>query len=345
MFYWESCGAASNDCSGCPAETVVILFFSTGSATTPVGGRSPYCQLPWRSFQRYHWFSSASSTQPPLSPPASIWIPVCSIVALTRSGLSNGLPSFTGTNISAASTAITSAITSRKYFIGISPNELSGPQHTGGRSACHDNHGANVTDKQNTGSTSGAPHPMLYSEEVCVVSRHQHPIRGSLGGLSCRQGKRDMQNNEGISTGDEGMMSPARVIDDPARQRFVVLVGSAKVGCGKTKLSTNLAASYARQGQAVSLLDMDPQQAAHLWLTQRQKKGTHHEIHGQAMAISRDFNAGRLHSVIRDSRDYLVIDSPAGLEGPALDALLRTAQVVLVPVLPSPIDIRAARSE
>lgn len=151
-----------------------------------------------------------------------------------------------------------------------------------------------------------------------------------------------MQNNEGISAGDEGIVSPARVVSDPAQQRFVVLVANAKGGCGKTTLSTNLAASYARQGQAVSLLDMDPQQSAHLWLTQRQKKGTHHEIHGQAMAISRDFNAGRLHSVIRDSRDYLVIDSPAGLEGPALDALLRTAQVVLVPVLPSPIDIRAA---
>ena len=182
---------------------------------------------------------------------------------------------------------------------------------------------------------------MLYSQVVCVVSRHQHPVEGSSGGLSCRQGKRAMHNNEGISTGDEGIVSPARVVSDPARQRFVILVANAKGGCGKTTLSTNLAASYARQGQAVSLLDMDPQQSAHLWLAQRQKS-PRNEIHGLKMAISRDFNPGRLHSAIRDSRDYLVIDSPAGLEGPALDALLRTAQVVLVPVLPSPIDIRAA---
>src|SRR5690606_31315043 len=153
--------------------------------------------------------------------------------------------------------------------------ELSGSQHTGRRSDYHENHGANLTDKQNTASSSGGPQPMMYSQVVCVVSRHQHPLQGTLGGLSCRQGKRAMQNNEGISTSDEGIVSPARVVSDPARQRFVVLVANAKGGCGKTTLSTNLAASYARQGQAVSLLDMDPQQSAHLWLTQRQKKGTH----------------------------------------------------------------------
>lgn len=150
-----------------------------------------------------------------------------------------------------------------------------------------------------------------------------------------------MNNDNNISGADEGIVSRARVVQDPARNRFVVLVANAKGGCGKTTLSTNLAASYARQAQEVSLLDMDPQQSAWQWLAQRQK-GARPAIQGLTVPISRDFNPGRLQGAIRDSRDYLVIDSPAGLEGPALDTLLRAAQVVLVPVLPSPIDIRAA---
>ena len=151
-----------------------------------------------------------------------------------------------------------------------------------------------------------------------------------------------MNNNDDLATvSDDELVSAARVIPDRARERFVVLVANAKGGCGKTTLSTNLASSYAARGQSVSMLDMDPQQSAHQWLRLRQHSGRD-DIHGLCAPIGRDFNPGRLHSAIRDSRDYLVIDSPAGLDGAALDALLRTAQVVLVPVLPSPIDIRAA---
>ncbi|MDF1779677.1 MAG: ParA family protein [Alcanivoracaceae bacterium] len=147
--------------------------------------------------------------------------------------------------------------------------------------------------------------------------------------------------NELASTHDEGLASTARVVKDPAQDHLIVLVANAKGGCGKTTLSTNLASCYASRGHGVSLLDMDPQQSSSQWLRQREKKA-HGEIHGLSLSINRDFHAGRLQSVIRQSREYLVIDSPAGLEGPALDALLRTAHVVLVPVLPSPIDIRAA---
>lgn len=146
-------------------------------------------------------------------------------------------------------------------------------------------------------------------------------------------------------------MRAADVCDEmglPARQpgggpspRFVVLVANAKGGCGKTTLSTNLAAYLASQGQSVSLLDLDPLQSAESWLRRRQALGRH-DIHSLTLKLDRYTTYGRLSDVVSQARNYLIIDSPGGLDGPMLDHVLRVSQVVLVPVLPSPIDIRAA---
>ena len=40
--------------------------------------------------------------------------------------------------------------------------------------------------------------------------------------------------------------------------------------------------------------------------------------------------------------DYKIIDAPAGLQGAALTKVLNMAESVIIPVLPSPIDMRAA---
>ncbi|HCK26446.1 MAG TPA: ParA family protein, partial [Alcanivorax sp.] len=50
---------------------------------------------------------------------------------------------------------------------------------------------------------------------------------------------------------------------------------------------------------------------------------------------------GRLQDQMQKARDVVVIDSPAGMDRHTLDHVLRVSQIVLIPVLPSPIDIRA----
>ena len=40
--------------------------------------------------------------------------------------------------------------------------------------------------------------------------------------------------------------------------------------------------------------------------------------------------------------DYVIIDGPAALHGGALSKMVRKAQTIIIPVLPSPIDMRAA---
>lgn len=147
------------------------------------------------------------------------------------------------------------------------------------------------------------------------------------------------QPDEQVRQGEE-VVSHARVVKAPAPEQFVVMVANAKGGCGKTTLSTNLAGSLARRGSRVSLVDLDPQQSATQWLDARRRQALV-DIRGQVLPVNDRLTYGKLVSTLRELDDFVVLDAPAGISGQPLDALLRVARVVLIPVLPSPIDVRA----
>ena len=113
--------------------------------------------------------------------------------------------------------------------------------------------------------------------------------------------------------------------------RSIVLL-NAKGGCGKTTLATNLAGYYAAQGKSVLLADFDPQGSSMDWLAAR--PADRPRIEG-VKAWREPVRATHL-------PDYLLIDAPARVAGRELSHLVRHAEAVVVPVLPSPIDIRAA---
>jgi chromosome partitioning protein len=111
-----------------------------------------------------------------------------------------------------------------------------------------------------------------------------------------------------------------------------IMLLNAKGGCGKSTLATNLASYYANQGKAVALADFDPQGSALEWLAARPEtspaiKGI--AAHKEPIRVSR-------------FTEYLILDVPAGTRGSELTGLVRRAQTILIPVLPSPTDIRAA---
>ncbi|HCO59446.1 MAG TPA: chromosome partitioning protein [Porticoccaceae bacterium] len=111
-----------------------------------------------------------------------------------------------------------------------------------------------------------------------------------------------------------------------------VLVVNSKGGCGKTTIATNLAGYYAVRGKNVSLVDYDPQQSSIEWLENR----------GPERALINGI-AGFKESVrIPQGTDVVVIDSPAGIQGRQLADLVRRADSIVMPILPSPIDVRAA---
>ena len=113
---------------------------------------------------------------------------------------------------------------------------------------------------------------------------------------------------------------------------YKILCLNAKGGCGKTTLATNLSTWYADDGRRVALTDHDPQQSSLDWLAAREDYEGIPAIQGVDGAAGE--RAGR-------GTEIEIGDAPARTSGPELTALLRRADALLVPVLPSPIDMRA----
>jgi chromosome partitioning protein len=120
-------------------------------------------------------------------------------------------------------------------------------------------------------------------------------------------------------------------------QRIVVL--NPKGGSGKSTIATNLAACYALNGERPTLMDLDPQGSSMRWLRKRPDDVT--AIHGIA-AFERSATVTRSWQmrVPADCRT-VVMDTPAAVDPHSLPELTRGVDAVLVPVLPSEIDIHA----
>lgn len=112
-----------------------------------------------------------------------------------------------------------------------------------------------------------------------------------------------------------------------------ILVLNSKGGCGKSTIATSLAAYYATRDERVTLVDYDRQASSLDWLQRRPENRP--PITGVA-----GFNDG-FRPVPRNT-DVVVIDAPAGCHGRDLTELVRHAETIVVPVLPSTIDIVAS---
>ena len=111
-----------------------------------------------------------------------------------------------------------------------------------------------------------------------------------------------------------------------------IMVLNAKGGCGKSTLATNIASWYATEGASVALADFDPQRSALDWLDRR--PADRPEIVGVAA-----YEDGLKHAP--RTVDVTVIDAPARSHGAELTNLVKHAETIIVPVLPSTIDMQA----
>src|SRR5215468_12254391 len=119
-----------------------------------------------------------------------------------------------------------------------------------------------------------------------------------------------------------------------------ILVVNGKGGCGKTTIATNLAAAYARLGYTVALTDHDAQASSTQWLEQRSTPlPLIHLVAAHERTPMYTTRAYRQRMPVDTQR--IIIDTPSAIRDQELDNLLRGIDVILVPLLPSSIDIRA----
>ncbi|MFL2546286.1 MAG: AAA family ATPase [Candidatus Rariloculaceae bacterium] len=119
-----------------------------------------------------------------------------------------------------------------------------------------------------------------------------------------------------------------------------MLVLNPKGGSGKTTLATNLAANFAVSDFRPALMDLDPQASSMRWLSRRPNDLTPaHGIAGfeRSAAVTRSWQLR-----VPQDCDPLIIDTPAAMASQWFPEITRGADVILVPVMPSDIDIHAA---
>lgn len=121
-------------------------------------------------------------------------------------------------------------------------------------------------------------------------------------------------------------------------QKIVVL--NPKGGSGKTTIAINLASYFATQELRPTLMDMDAQGSSMRWLGKRNKQ--QQPIYGIA-GFERNVRVTRTFAMrIPLDSQRLVVDTPAALTAQQLPEITKDATAILVPVLPSDIDIHAA---
>ena len=121
---------------------------------------------------------------------------------------------------------------------------------------------------------------------------------------------------------------------------FVVAVAQQKGGSGKSTVAANLAAVLAAGGRRVALLDTDPQGSVTRWHEERQRRGD-----GRAAPLFFDRPSGwRVPGALdrlRRDRDVVVVDTPPHA-GTDAKVAIRAADLVLMPLQPSPADLWAS---
>ena len=121
---------------------------------------------------------------------------------------------------------------------------------------------------------------------------------------------------------------------------LTILVINSKGGSGKTTVTTNIASYYANKALKTAIIDYDPQGSSLQWM--RVRPVHLNPIHSANAAPAKGNTP--LHSRqgwVPAETNVLLIDAPAGASGLLLKELVRKSNFIVIPVAPSPIDIRA----
>jgi len=114
-----------------------------------------------------------------------------------------------------------------------------------------------------------------------------------------------------------------------------ILVASSKGGVGKTTIATHLAANAALSGQRTVLVDADPQRSSTRWAEKRAG------MDSAVLPVDGSKAARGWQRDLPEDTQFVVVDGAAGAMAHELMPFLERADAVVVPVLPSTLDIEA----
>ncbi len=111
-----------------------------------------------------------------------------------------------------------------------------------------------------------------------------------------------------------------------------ICVINGKGGCGKTTISTHLAAAYANSGLVTELVDLDPLRGATAWHKRRSSKNAPITL-----------NNGRDKTPSSSRVQRVIVDCPASMRSAKVRDAVRAADVLVIPLLPSIFDEQATK--
>ena len=115
----------------------------------------------------------------------------------------------------------------------------------------------------------------------------------------------------------------------------VIAVINQKGGAGKTTLALNLAVGLSRRART-AVADADPQRSISQWIAMGENQSA------LPVCTSIGVDTGPELARLKQNNRYVVVDCPPSVQGAVIEAVLAAADLVLIPVLPSPLDLWAS---
>lgn len=120
----------------------------------------------------------------------------------------------------------------------------------------------------------------------------------------------------------------------------IIAVVNQKGGSGKTTISMQLAGAIARRGNRVLVVDADPQGTATRWAASAEDNSPF-----PASVVGLSAASAKVHREVKKlvaDYDCIIIDCPPAADSSVPQSALLIADLALVPIIPSPLDMWAA---